>query len=245
MAVAEGTRRHVLAGSHPDLTWAAGALIGTAVGMTAVTAIFRPATAVLVLAGLAYTAASLLPARRLSPRAVAAPARRVKPANLVEVGDFLSHSENKAPKAVRSAPARAPAPRPPAARPRPQAVGGDGLADAYRQGCQLERAGEVRAAEEAFAAATAGGHRLAALSLGQLLQARGQVDEAARCFRRAAEGTDSLAATAALSLGVLLASRGDQRAAAAAYERAVRCGGGAGESAALLLRWLQRRREAA
>jgi hypothetical protein len=228
--------------------------------MAAVAAIFRPAAAVLVLAGLACTAASLLPARRPVPRVVAAPSRRVEPANLVEVGAFIPHSDHKAPNAsVKRLPVRDPAPRPaepppasgpappPAAeRPRlPSAGGGGGLAGAYRQGCQLERAGDVRAAEEAFAAATAGGDRLAALSLGQLLQARGQVDEAASCFRRAAEGTDSLAATAALSLGVLLASRGDQRAAAAAYERAVRCGGGAGESAALLLRWLQRRRKAA
>jgi tetratricopeptide (TPR) repeat protein len=227
--------------------------------MAAVAAIFRPAAAVLVLAGVAYTAASLLPARRPVPRSVAASSRRVEPAKLVEVGAFIPHSDHKAPNAsvkrlpvrdlaprpAEPPPASGPAPPPAAERPRLPSAGGDGLAGAYRQGCQLERAGDVRAAEEAFAAATASGDRLAALSLGQLLQARGQVDEAASCFRRAAEGTDSLAATAALSLGVLLASRGNQRAAAAAYERAVRCGGGAGESAALLLRWLQRRRKAA
>ena len=105
--------------------------------------------------------------------------------------------------------------------------------------------GVSRPAEPAVPAEPVPADRLAALNQGERLQSQGRLDEAIGCFRRAAEGTDSLAATAALSLGVVLASRGDQRAAAAAYEHAVGCGGGAAESAALLLRWLRREREAA
>lgn len=117
----------------------------------------------------------------------------------------------------------------------------DGGERAYEEACRLQDEGDRWRAEQAFARAAQAGHRLAALSLGQLTQARGEVDEAITAYRLVAQQADSLGATACLSLGVLLDGRGDLAGAAAAYRRAAYTGGPAGQSAALLLRWLQSR----
>lgn len=93
--------------------------------------------------------------------------------------------------------------------------------DWYELGCALQ-AEDPEQAENAFRHALAGDPALAdaAVNLGWLLHARGDVDAAEAAYRQALEAEPGHA-TAAYNLGVALEDRGDAEGAAACYETAV------------------------
>jgi peptidoglycan hydrolase-like protein with peptidoglycan-binding domain len=101
----------------------------------------------------------------------------------------------------------------------------DEAADAVMTGLRCHEAGDLRAAEEAYRRADAGGDAAGAFHLGRLLADRGELAAAAVAYRRAAKRGEPAAAT---NLGILLEQQGDSAGAASAYRRASEGGDAAG-----------------